>query len=202
VSGIPILVEGTAVRALVIGGGPVAARKARTLLDAGARVRIVASTIGDSVRALAGSEGLELAERDYLPADIGDAQLVIAATGDRAVNAVVAEAARAANRLVNVADAPAEGSFAAMATHRSGALVVAVSAGGVPGAAIRIRDAIAERFDARYARALGELATLRRALVERGDSATWRALAGEVISVDFCQSVERESLGERVAPWR
>jgi siroheme synthase (precorrin-2 oxidase/ferrochelatase) len=89
-----------------------------------------------------------------------------------------------------------------MATHRSGALVVGVSAGGVPGAAARIRDVIATRFDSRYARALAELADLRRSLLDRGDAGAWRALSRDAIGDEFCESVERASLSERVSPWR
>ena len=124
-SGLPILVEGSALHALVVGGGTVASRKAAVLIDAGARVRIVAPVIAVAIRALADDARVDVVERRYERGDIGDAQLVVAATDDRAVNAAVAADARAAGRLVNVADVPSEGSFATMAMHRSGALVAA-----------------------------------------------------------------------------
>jgi siroheme synthase (precorrin-2 oxidase/ferrochelatase) len=89
-----------------------------------------------------------------------------------------------------------------MAVHRSGALVVGVSAGGVPGAAARIRDAIAERFDGRYARALERLASVRRSWLGRGERARWRGLARGVVDGEFCRSVEENSLDEKVTSWR
>jgi precorrin-2 dehydrogenase / sirohydrochlorin ferrochelatase len=202
VSGVPILVEGRSLRALVVGGGPVAVRKAGSLAAAGAEVRVVALAPGDEMRALAASGGVTLIERAYEPGDVGDALLVVAATNDRDVNAAIAEEARKANRLVNVADAPESGTFATMAAHRSGALVIGVSAGGVPGAAARIRDAIAERFDARYARALGQLADLRRTLIDRRQGAAWRALSSEVIGPRFCEAVEQDRVDGQVTPWR
>jgi siroheme synthase-like protein len=202
VSGVPILVEAAAVRVLVVGGGTVATRKASALCDAGAHVRVVAPTISPALRALGPTGRVTLVERRYEPGDVGDAELVIAATSDRAVNATVAADARAAHRLVNVADSPDDGNFATMAKHRSGALVVGVSAGGVPGAAARIRDAIAERFDSRYAHALADLAELRRSLLDRGEGHGWREFSREVIGAEFCSSVERESLDDQVAPWR
>jgi siroheme synthase-like protein len=202
VSGLPILLEAAALRVLVVGGGAVATRKARAFYEAGAQVRVIAPTIGDELRTLDATGRVSLAERAYRSDDIADAQLVVAATDDRAVNARVASDARAANRLVNVTDLPAEGSFATMATHRSGALVIGVTAGGVPDAAARIRDVIAERFDSRYARALADLAELRRSLIDRGDGVAWRALASAAIDAQFCESVERASLAERVATWR
>jgi siroheme synthase-like protein len=202
VSGVPILVEGTALRALVVGGGSVAARKAGALVNAGAAVRVVALAVGDEIRGLAQSGRVALSERAYAEGDIGDALLVVAATNDRDVNAHIAADARSANRLVNVADAPDSGTFATMAAHRAGPLVIGVSAGGVPGAAVRVRDVIATRFDDRYARALGQLAAIRRTLLERGDGVTWRTLSAEVIGSHFCDDVEQDTIDAQVAPWR
>jgi hypothetical protein len=61
---------------------------------------------------------------------------------------------------------------------------------------------IADRFDSRYARALADLADLRRSLIERGDGPAWRVLAKAAIDARFCESVERASLAERVDTWR
>ena len=52
-SELPLMLHGEAIEALIVGGGAVAARKARALLAAGAHVRIVASELGADVRALA-----------------------------------------------------------------------------------------------------------------------------------------------------
>lgn len=201
-SGLPILVEGSAVRALIVGGGAVASRKAAVLLDAGASVRVVAPAIADTMRAMIEAGRVAWTARRYEPSDLEHAHLVIAATDERGVNARVAAEARTAGRLVNVADVPADGSFSTMATHRSGALVVGVSAGGVPGAAARIRDAMADRYDARYGRALAELSALRRDLLDRGEGATWRAHARALFDDGFCELVESGKLAERVATWR
>lgn len=201
-SGLPILVEGTALRALVVGGGAVATRKAAALAEVGASVRVVATATGAEMRALADAGRVTLLERAYAVGDIGDALLVVAAADDRTVNALVAEHARAANRLVNVADLPDSGSFATMAAHRAGSLVIGVSAGGVPGAAARIRDAIARRFDERYGRAIGGLAELRRSLIDRREGAAWRALSAEVLDEGFCERVEQGALDAQVKPWR
>jgi siroheme synthase-like protein len=202
VSGIPVLLEGSALSVLVVGGGSVAVRKASAFAAAGASVRVVARDPSPEMRELVRAHDLALAERGYEPADLGDAMLVIAATNDRAVNAAIAADGRAASRLVNVADAPDEGSFATLATHRAGTLVVGVSAGGVPGAAARIRDAVADRFDGRYASALRGLASMRHAMLERGAAVEWRALAGEVLDERFCDAVESGALEARMAAWR
>jgi len=202
VSGLPILVEGSALTVLVVGGGPVAVRKATAFADAGARVRVVAREPSAEMRELAHGGRVALEERTYAHDQLDDAMLVIAATNERSVNAAIAADARAARRLVNVADAPDAGSFATMATHRAGPLVIGVSAGGVPGAAVRVRDALAARFDQRYAGALSELGSLRHSLLARGQSARWRSLSSEVIDARFCDTVEDGALDERVASWR
>ena len=201
-SGIPLLVEASGLRVLVVGGGAVAARKATAFCEAGANVRVVSPAAGDTILDLARDGKLALVSRVFAPGDVGDAELVIAATSDRATNAAVAEEARVVRCLVNVADAPEEGHFVTMATHRSGELVVGVSAGGVPNAAQRIRDAIGERFDGRYARALADLATLRQRLLERRERHRWHELASAVVGADFCEAVETDVFDQRVAPWR
>jgi siroheme synthase-like protein len=203
VSGLPVLLIGNALEALVVGGGAVAERKVRTLVAAGARVRVVAERPTAAMRALARAEpAVALVERPYLADDVRDAALVVAATDRREVNARVAANARELRRLVVVADTPLEGNCTMMALHRADGLVVAVSAAGVPGAAARIRDAIARRFDGRYGDALRALVALRGHLLANRAVATWRRAGRELVGADFCEAVESGRFPERVASWR
>lgn len=202
-SELPLMLHGDAIEALIVGGGAVAARKARALLVSGAHVRLVATEIGADVRALAAAhERLHLEERPYARDDIGSAQLIIAATSDRAVNRRVADDGHADHRLVNVADDPARGNCRTTATHRAGELVIGISAGGVPNAAARIRDALAARLDDRYGSAVAALATLRRRLLDAGDAQEWHRAADALIDDDFCTRVENGSLETEAARWR
>jgi len=202
VSELPIMLHGEAIEALIVGGGAVAARKARALLIAGARVRVVALEVGADLRALADAHGtLYLEERPYAPSDIGNAQLVLASTNDRALNRRVADDAHAAHRLVNVADDPARGNCRTTATHRAGDLVIGITAGGVPSAAVRIRDSLAARFDARYADAVATLATLRRRLLDSGASEAWTRAAEVLLDESFCERVERGTIESEAARW-
>lgn len=201
-SALPVMLDGERVSALVVGGGAVATRKVRALLESGAAVRVVAPRVTLEMRTLvAGAERARLLERGFNPGDVEGASLVFAATDDRVVNAEVARAASAAGRLVNVADAPADGTFVTAAVHRSGDLVIAVTAGGVPGAAARVRDAIAARFDARYASAVRSLATLRRTLLDRDDRARWQQADDVLLGDGFCDAVEQGRLEGEVARW-
>ncbi|HEY2897979.1 MAG TPA: bifunctional precorrin-2 dehydrogenase/sirohydrochlorin ferrochelatase [Gemmatimonadaceae bacterium] len=201
-SELPIMLHGEAIEALIVGGGAVAARKARALLIAGARVRIVAVEIGPDLRALAEAHAkLHLDERPYAPSDIGNAQLVLASTNDRAINRRVADDAHAAHRLVNVADDPARGNCRTTATHRAGDLVIGITAGGVPSAAVRIRDSLAARFDDRYANAVATLASLRRRLLDTGAAEEWARASEALIDDAFCERVERGTMENEAARW-
>ena len=195
------MLEGASLRALVVGGGRVAARKARGLLAAGASVRVVAPltepALDDEMR-----RELSIERREYVSGDIGDAMLVIAATSSRDVNAQVGRDARARGRFVTVVDAPEEGNCSSAAVHRAGDIVVAVSAGGVPTLAARIRDCIADRYAEPYAAIAAELGALRSRFLASGDRESWRRVVDTVIDQHFCEAVERGELADRMAPWR
>jgi siroheme synthase-like protein len=128
---------------LVVGGGPVAARKVRGLLSCGARVSVIAPDIGEDMRALASSLA-RLEPRAYRPGDVAGFRLVITATGDPAVDGAVADEADAAGVWVNSADDPAHCSFILPAVHRDGAVTIAVSTGGLsPALASWLRNRLA-----------------------------------------------------------
>jgi len=201
VSAYPVMLDGENLRALVVGGGQVAARKARGLLDAGATVRLVAPEV-DAELDHATDARLSVTRRAYAAEDIGDAMLVFAATSSRDVNARVAADARARGRLVHIADVAAEGDFTSPASHRAGDLVIAVSAGGVPSIAGRVRDRLARHYGARYGDAVAELAHLRTRLLGAGSRDQWARIADAVIDDGFCDAVERGELSARLAPWR
>ena len=200
-SAVPILVEALSLRVLIVGGGAVGARKARQFALAGAAVRVIAPAFCEDMEHLITERGLIAERRPYVSGDIGDAHLVFAATNDRVVNADVARDAEAAHRLMNAADHSKEGNFAVMASHHRGPLTIGVSAGGVPAAALRIRDAIASRFDARYGDALTDLKALRKRLIASDAGQLWRERSPELINDEFCDAIERGELSERIAKW-
>jgi len=201
VSDFPIALHGERVTAVVVGGGAVGTRKALALLDAGAQVRVVSPDVTPDLAEAEREHRLTIVRDSYRPAQLDQATLVVAATDSREVNAQVAVDANSRGKLVNITDSPDEGNFHTMALHRSGDVTIAVSAGGVPGAAARIRDAIAERFDARYGRAVSALRGLRSRLIAGGDE-RWRDAAPRLIADDFCSSVEDGSFTEKVETWR
>ena len=200
-SDFPIALHGERLTVVVIGGGSVGTRKALALVEAGARVRVVSPDVTPALAEAERARRLSVVRESYRAGQLDEATLVIAATDSREVNAQIAVDAHKQGKLVNITDFPDEGNFHTMALHRSGDVTIAVSAGGVPGAAARIRDAIAKRFDVRYGRAVSALRGLRSRLIAGGDE-RWRDAAPKLIADDFCSSVEDGSLTEKVDTWR
>ena len=202
-SGLPVIIDGRSISALVVGAGPVGVRRAASLLGAGARVHVVSLTRTPTLERLRGfTDSLRLTLGRYSPEMLaGGVNYVVAATHDVVVNRAVAADARARGMLVNVTDNPEIGTCVTPAVHRSGDIIIAVSAGGVPRVATRIRDYVASIVDDRFARASRALLELRRELLQRGDREEWSAAADTLISADFWQSVENESFWARLATW-
>ncbi len=135
---------------LVVGAGAVAARKARTLLDCGARVTVIGVRPAAAFRALEG-RGVVLRDRRFRASDVGRQALIIAATDDRAVNAAVSAAARRKGIPVNAVDDPEHCSFIVPAVVTRGDLTVAISTGGKsPAAARLVKERISEMLGDEY----------------------------------------------------
>lgn len=144
---------------VVVGGGPVAARKAAGVLEAGAtRVRCVSPTFDPAM-----PETVERVEATYEPAHLEGAGLVFAATDLPAVNDAVVRDARSRGALVSRADAEDQdpGDFTVPARWRSGPATLAVAAGGSPALAAMIRDKLQASWDPRWTRMAEVLSWVR-----------------------------------------
>jgi precorrin-2 dehydrogenase / sirohydrochlorin ferrochelatase len=202
-SGYPLVIEGAALSAVVAGGGRVATRKVLALLEAGARVRVVAPAVTPQLeQAASRNHNLLITRATFAQTHIGDALLVVVATNDPEANALIAAQARALGRLVNVASAPDQGNCITPAVHRSGEITVAVTTGRVPTAAARIRDRLGRVFDERYAVAVRELTRLRSDLLQRGDRERWSTASTTLVGDEFCAHVESGDFATRLAEWR
>lgn len=164
---------------LVVGGGPVAARKAAALVEAGARVTVVAPVVTSAVDSL----HVTVERRPYRPGEAAGYRLVVTATDDDAVNAQVAADAEAAGVFVNSADDPSNCTFTLPAVARRGAITVSVATDGTsPLLARALRDRFAALLDDDVLALAADLAALRREVQERGDSTEevdWSALLAD-----------------------
>lgn len=133
---------------VVIGGGAVARRKVEALREAGAEVTVVAPELEPRLGELAARGHVRHHRGEFAQAVLDGAWLAIAATGDPAVHALVAEAADARRIFVNIVDDAEASSFHVPARVRRGRLQVAVStAGAAPVLARRIRERIETDLD-------------------------------------------------------
>jgi uroporphyrin-III C-methyltransferase / precorrin-2 dehydrogenase / sirohydrochlorin ferrochelatase len=140
-------------RVVVVGGGPVAARKVSALLDARADVLVVAPYACEQIRADAAAGLLGWREREYRNDDLDGAWLVFAATGDRLTDEAV-EARATAQRVFCVrADDASAGTARSPAVLRRDGLVISVGSAASdastvdPQRSVAIRNAIALAMD-------------------------------------------------------
>jgi uroporphyrin-III C-methyltransferase/precorrin-2 dehydrogenase/sirohydrochlorin ferrochelatase len=116
---------------VVVGGGSVAERRVRQLLDAGAEVTVIAPEPNAPLAKLAAAGEVRLIAARFATAhELGSYWLVVAATDDPAINAEVATAADAAKRFCNVVDDPARSSFIMPAIVDRDPVTIAVSSAG------------------------------------------------------------------------
>jgi precorrin-2 dehydrogenase / sirohydrochlorin ferrochelatase len=151
---------------VVVGGGEVANRKARKLLQARAKVVLISPEVKPELESMAA----EVRRRPYKEGDLEGASLAFAATNVRDVNAAVAREARRRGIPVNVVDEPSEGDFALPSVLRRGRLQVAVSTGGAsPTLAQKIRRELEAVFGSEWAGVVEELRRKRRSGREPND---------------------------------
>lgn len=146
----------------VIGGGSVAERKVKGLLESGARVRLVSPEVTDELLFLASQGLIEWRQKKYSDDDLAGAILVFAATDNRAVQEMVCRQAEANGQLLNVADDPSSCTFHVPASVRRGDLVLTVSTGGKsPALAAEIRQLLEDEFGPEYEILLNVMSRVR-----------------------------------------
>ncbi|MEW6541753.1 MAG: bifunctional precorrin-2 dehydrogenase/sirohydrochlorin ferrochelatase [Bacillota bacterium] len=162
----PVLVKLEGEPCLVIGGGRVAERKVRSLLEAHARVRVISPGLTAGLQALADAGEIEHRRGEYRPGDVEGAFLVISATNDPAANRLVAADCRARRILLNAVDDPENCSFFVPASVRRGDLTIAVSTGGQsPLLARKLREKLALEYGPLYGDYLALIGRIRHNII-------------------------------------
>lgn len=176
---------------ILVGGGAVAERKARSLLAAGASLTVISPDLTPGLRRLKQDGMLTHLERACRKRDLRGALLVVAATSDAAVNR---EIARTAPCLVNVVDQPEVGNMIVPSAIRRGQLVVAVSTGGAsPAAARTIRGELEVRYPQAVGAYIAYIGRLReKALKTIADRKQREQLFRELASPSRLELVRRE----------
>jgi uroporphyrin-III C-methyltransferase/precorrin-2 dehydrogenase/sirohydrochlorin ferrochelatase len=156
----PLFVDLSGRRVLVVGGGEVAQRKVRALLEAGALVEVGAPALAPDLQALLEAGRITWREGRFEAAWLDGAWLAIAATDDSVVNRAVAVEGERRRLFVNVVDDAALGNVQLPARVQRGPLQIAISSGG---SAPMLARHVRERLEVQFDEAWGELARLLRA---------------------------------------
>jgi precorrin-2 dehydrogenase / sirohydrochlorin ferrochelatase len=153
--------------ALVVGAGTIATPKIESLLQAGARVRVVAPQASETVAKWAEDGRIELITKSFEPSDLNDVFLAIVATSSREVNARVFEEARLRKILCNVVDDPEHCDFYYPAVVRRGKLQVAISTEGQsPALAQKLRLELEAQYGPEYEQWVEQLGAQRAKLFQ------------------------------------
>ncbi|MBT7607304.1 MAG: bifunctional precorrin-2 dehydrogenase/sirohydrochlorin ferrochelatase [Actinobacteria bacterium] len=170
----PVNLDLTGRRVLVVGAGPVAARKVAGLLDAGADVTVVAPTAVDEI---ADDSGVRWHERPYRRGEVASYRLAVTATGDPDVDDQVHRDAEAAGVWLNSADDPERCTFTLPAVSRHGDLQVTVSTNGNSPAVSRwLRQSLFDDIGPEHAAVLdlaSEVRTELREATSTSESPAW-----------------------------
>ena len=136
---------------LVVGAGTVAESKISSLIEADARVRVVAPEGTSEVRSWAQEKRIEWRQRGFQPDDLGGMFLVVAATSSTELHEQIFQEARLRGVLCNIVDVPELCDFYYPAVVQRGALQIAISTSGQsPALAQRLRIELEEQFGPEY----------------------------------------------------
>jgi len=192
----PVMLDLRGRRCLLVGAGQIAHRKLPRLLSEGASVTVVAPAVIEPIARLAAEGKVSLLERRFDDSDVKDCQLVLVATGDRAVDRQVTEAARARGIWVNVADVPELCDFYLPAVVQRGDLQLSIaSGGGAPFAVRRLRELFERKIGPLWSDWMAGAKGFRQRVQAAGLSG---AVADEVYDRFFARTVDEHALSVRI----
>lgn len=190
---LPIFIDVSGRACIVIGGGEIAERKVRSLIEAGATVVVISPTVTPELAAMSRSGAIRHLARKYERGDLAGSWLAFEATGDDATARMVAVEAAERGVPNNVADVPELCTFIVPAVVRRGGLQLAISTGGAsPALARKIREELEESFGPEYELTIELLADARRWLrVHESDLGSRARLLSALVNSDLRECLKR-----------
>lgn len=174
----------------MVGGGEVALRKVKMLLECGGKVTVIGPKPHPEMLKLSAEGAIHLVQRDYEAGDLKGAIIAVAGTNAKEINRKVANEARKEGVLINVVDDPEQSDYIVPSLFRRGDLTVAISTGGTsPALARKIRTRLEQKMGEEYASLLSLIGEVRSILKK----------SGQIVSADAWQSaLDLDSLIELV----
>ncbi len=175
----PVFLDLKCKKAVIVGGGKVAERKAIALIKAGALVEIITPTITKLLERYRKKGVVKHTKRNYKKGDLKGAFVVVAGTSSQETNIKIAKDAKqlrnpesgpgnGSPQLINVIDTPSEGNFIVPSVVRRGPLTIAISTEGCsPAVSKAIRKEVERLYGAEFARYLRFAARIRKETVEK-----------------------------------
>ncbi|WP_018922853.1 precorrin-2 dehydrogenase/sirohydrochlorin ferrochelatase family protein [Salsuginibacillus kocurii] len=193
---IQLAIEGWDV--LVAGGGTVAERKIKHVLEEKAEVRVIAPCVTSQIDMWAEAGHVTWEKREARPEDVEGARLIFVATDQAEVNKKIASAA-APFQLVNVADNPALSTFHVPAMVKRGDFTVTVSTNGAsPSLAKHTKRALEEQFDDAYEDYVHFLAECREEIMRTvTDPVKRKNLFAQLLKPEFLEWTRQGAWEER-----
>jgi precorrin-2 dehydrogenase / sirohydrochlorin ferrochelatase len=190
----PIHLNVSGKKAVVIGGGKIAARKIMRLLEAGAKIVVISPELTNSLMDYEAKGEIEWRNKHFSPADIEDAFLIIAATNHPEINLAVKKTAQP-HQLINLVSHPEESNFILPSVMQQGKLIITVSTSGAsPILARKIKQEISQTYGLDYKEYVDFLFTCRKRILEEvTDAEIKHRLLTEITEPSFLHSKKREA---------
>ena len=154
---------------IVIGGGAIAERKVKGLLESGARVTVVSPNVTARLQRRIDKSQIDHIRREYRDRDYAGMYLLIAATDNMALNREIGIKAHESGLIVNVVDDPEYCDFVAPSIVRRGDITFAIStAGASPALARWLRRRIEIQYPPEYGSLASVLSQVRSQVRKEG----------------------------------
>lgn len=183
----PIMLDISNKECVIFGGGNVALRKVRTLLEYNANITVISNKICEQLLSIEKEGKIVCILKNYEPNSINSAYLIFAATDDNEINKLIYQEAQSKDILVNVVDSIELCNFIVPSVLEQGDLTISISTNGKsPLMAQKIRMELQEKFGQHYAEFLEIMGVIRqKSLKEIPDETQRKALFEELINSNF-----------------
>lgn len=151
----PVMLELSGKTCVVVGGGRVALRKVKTLIEnyTGIELKIIAPFLCQELWEICKKEAINhdnkitWVQKEYEKNELDGAFLVFACTDEEELNATIAREAKSRGMLVNSVAPPDESNFLVPASIKRGDFTISISTGGAsPALAKKLREKLEEQF--------------------------------------------------------
>ncbi|WP_168123773.1 bifunctional precorrin-2 dehydrogenase/sirohydrochlorin ferrochelatase [Paenibacillus sp. HB172176] len=196
----PVALRVSGMRCVIVGGGPVAERKLKGLVQAGAnRIDVISPVATEGIQSFVESGKARWIRRAFEQNDYCEAWLIIAATDNAPLNEEIAEQSKQRQILCNRADYSDGGSFLTASTVRRGDLLVSVTTSGAsPALARKLGQELESYIDKAYGEAVADLRALRTVVLEQVED---RKLRREILQLAAQEILEEQNAGGDAQRW-